>query len=91
MCGVTCYGSQYRLRGKTEIGAAASCLQMFLVLRAEQQRSLDEVYTTMDASKAPSSAPIEGSLGGLLSDEDVLTGLVRGQAVQKDVQDALAR
>lgn len=45
----------------------------------------------MDGTRAPPSEPVEAGQGGLLSDGDVVANLLRGQAVQNDVQQALAR
>ena len=45
----------------------------------------------MEGTRAPPSEPVEAGQGGLLSDEDVVANLLRGQAVQNDVQQALAR
>lgn len=44
----------------------------------------------MDAVRAPSGT-VGGEPGSLLSDEDVLTCLLREEAVHKDVQEKLAR
>ncbi|CAM9457672.1 unnamed protein product [Ectocarpus fasciculatus] len=45
----------------------------------------------MDGIRAPPSEPAKGDQESLLPDEDVVTKLQRGQAVQNDVREALAR
>eukprot|EP00752_Nemacystus_decipiens_P003002 g2785.t1 len=45
---------------------------------------------SMEGTRAPPSEPVVPGQGGLLSDEDVVANLQRGQAVQNDVQQALA-
>lgn len=44
----------------------------------------------MDTARAPAGT-VGGQPGNLLSDEDVLTCLLREEAVHKDVQEKLAR
>lgn len=45
----------------------------------------------MQGTRAPPSEPAGGGQRSLLSDEDVVKNLLRGEAVQNDVQEALAR
>ncbi|CAM9213244.1 unnamed protein product [Ectocarpus sp. 13 AM-2016] len=45
----------------------------------------------MDGTRAPPSKPVKGDQESLLPDEDVVTKLQQGQAVQNDVREALAR
>ncbi|CAM9239376.1 unnamed protein product [Ectocarpus sp. 12 AP-2014] len=45
----------------------------------------------MDGTGAPPSEPVKGDQESLLPDEDVVTKLQQGQAVQNDVREALAR
>lgn len=45
----------------------------------------------MQGTRAPPSEPAGGGQHSLLSDEDVVNNLLRGEAVQNDVQEALTR